>query len=85
MRWLAATVLVPVLVVISATVPSRGRADSAALTLMAAVPAHAMEQNPSDAQLSGGAAADAVPRPGLRPDPGLQRLGAREPSATPTS
>ena len=70
MRWLAATVLVPVLVVVSASVTSRGHTDSAALTLMAAVPAHAMEQNPADA----GCPAGQPPRRSrtrLRPDSGL--------------
>jgi hypothetical protein len=67
MRWLAATVLVPVLVVVSATVTSRGHADSAALTLMAAVPAHAMEQNPADAGCPAGQPPPPFPGPGFVP------------------
>ena len=68
MRWLAVSVVVPVLLVVSATLTVRGRADSAALSLLAAVPAHAAEQNPSDFGCPRGAAGDTVTRTRLRAD-----------------
>src|SRR3954468_11148099 len=67
MRWLPVTAVVPVLLVVSATISARGRADSAALPLMAAVPAHAAEQNPSDFGCPAGQPATPSPGPGFVP------------------
>ncbi len=67
MRWLAVSVVVPVLLVVSATLTVRGRADSAALSLLAAVPAHAAEQNPSDFGCPAGQPAMPSPGPGFVP------------------
>ncbi|MEN3338924.1 MAG: hypothetical protein V7647_2600 [Acidobacteriota bacterium] len=82
MRWLTATVAVPVLLVVSATLTARGRADSAALPLMAAVPAHAMEQNPSDFGCPAGQPATPSPGPGFVPSQDCQGwVPADHPSA----
>src|SRR4051794_17490115 len=67
MRWLAGGVVVPVVLVVSVTLTARGRADSAARPLMAAVPAHALEQNPSDFGCPAGQPATPSPGPGFVP------------------
>src|SRR4051812_42663349 len=67
MRWLAVTAVVPVLLVVSATFTARGGAASAALPLMAAVPAHAAEQSPSDSGCPAGQPPTRSPGPGFVP------------------
>ena len=67
MRWLAVSVVVPVLLVVSADITARGRAGSAALPLLAGIPAHAAEQNPSDFGCPAGQPATPSPGPGFVP------------------
>jgi hypothetical protein len=67
MRRLAATIVVPVLLFVSATLVALHRTDSAVLPLVAAVPAHAMEQNASNGGCPPGQPAAPQPGPGFVP------------------